>query len=58
MIVWVALAVVSTALDAAIRLLETGTDTSRVAMENSGDGGKSGLKELKSHAGWLANRSA
>jgi hypothetical protein len=29
----------SSALDAAIRLLETGTETSRVAVENNGGGG-------------------
>src|SRR5437763_14992165 len=33
-------------------------DTTTRVVENTGGGGKRGMKELNSHSGWLANRSA
>ena len=53
--------------DAALHALESGGarcrhpvtgDGHRIPWRNNGGGGKTGMKKLNSHEGWLANRSA
>ncbi|MGH9371258.1 MAG: hypothetical protein ACRD15_06990, partial [Vicinamibacterales bacterium] len=46
------------ALDAAIRLLETGTEMSRVAVEKSWRRRERRGKDVSQRESWLANRSA